>query len=135
MDIDQLARRATEAALATLAKGGDNLAIFEAVKAAIDKASGPRPIPDNQIVLGRQVPGPDDHTLERADDPDTKEEAGPPAVISPYKPPRDKRVQTVLKDAAAERDAAEARDPPRKTFSDPRLDPNYRPQRRPNQPR
>jgi hypothetical protein len=89
----------------------------------------------NQIVTAPQTPAPDDRTLERVDELEAKDAAGPPVVFAAYKPPKDPRVQPLLKAAAAQRAAEGARAPPIATFTDPRLDPTYKPPKRPNQPR
>jgi hypothetical protein len=80
----------------------------------------------NQVITAPMTPG-DDSILEMRDGAgDMFEQVGPPVVIAPYKAPKDKRVQQLLKDAAAAR-AAEEEAVPRKIFTDPRLDPKWKP--------
>jgi hypothetical protein len=95
-------------------------------------AGGPKPIARNQVIPPRQTPG-EDHALELEDGRDDMEYLGPPVVIAPYKPPRDKRVQAMLRDAERQRKAEADRDKPpaRKIYTDPRLNPNYKPPKRP----
>jgi len=80
----------------------------------------------NMVEVNPMVPG--EHSiLEPVDGVgDMVDNAGPPVVMAPYKPPRDRRVQKLLKEGAKAR-AAEEEAKPREIFSDPRLDPNYRP--------
>jgi hypothetical protein len=81
----------------------------------------------NQIITAPMVPG-DDSILEVRDGAgDMFEQLGPPVVIKPYRRPKDPRVQGVLDAAEAERKAEAAAEEPRKIFSDPRLDPDYKP--------
>jgi hypothetical protein len=84
-------------------------------------------IAGNQMITAPMAPG-DDSILEQRDGAgDMFEQLGPPVVIKPYRRPKDPRVQGVLDAAEAERKAEAATEEPRKIFSDPRLDPNYKP--------
>lgn len=81
----------------------------------------------NQVITAPMVPG-EDSVLEKRDGAgDMFEQLGPPVVIKPYRRPKDPRVQDVLDGAEAERKAESATEEPRKIFSDPRLDPDYKP--------
>jgi hypothetical protein len=90
-------------------------------------AGHPLPIERNQVLVNPMMPG--EHSILEtvAGAGDMVENMGPPVVIAPYKPPKDKRVQKVLRAAEAERKADADRAEPRQIFRDPRLDPKYRP--------
>jgi phosphoglycolate phosphatase-like HAD superfamily hydrolase len=94
--------------------------------ATYEPADAETAIARNQVIPAPMVPG-NDSILEMRDGPgDVFEQLGPPVVIKPYKRPKDPRVQQALDDAEAAR-RAEAMPEWRMVFSDPRLDPNYRP--------
>ena len=81
----------------------------------------------NQVITAPMASG-DDSILEKRDGAgDMFEQLGPPVVIKPYRRPKDPRVQRVLDAAEAERKAEAAAEEQRKIFSDPRLDPDYKP--------
>lgn len=87
----------------------------------------------NQVVTPAQAPGADDRALELVDGADDVESLGPAAVISPYRKPADPRVKGLLRDAERQRaaEAARTEPPERKIYTDPRLDPTYRPPKKP----
>ncbi|MGY3392957.1 hypothetical protein ACVWW6_005548 [Bradyrhizobium sp. USDA 3311] len=92
---------------------------------AFEPADNATSIARNQISVTPPPLKREDSVLETfAGAGDMAENMGPPVVMAPYKPPKDKRVQGLLKDAAAAR-AAEAEAKPREIFRDPRLDPSY----------
>lgn len=78
----------------------------------------------NQVLIPAMMPG-DNSVLETNDGAgDVFENVGPAVVFPRYTAPKDPRVQQLLKDKEAERDAL--RPVERTIFTDPRLDPNYR---------
>ncbi|MBP1296636.1 hypothetical protein [Bradyrhizobium elkanii] len=80
----------------------------------------------NQIIPAAMLLTREDSVLETyAGAGDMVDDIGPPVVIAPYKAPKDPRVQQLLRDAEAVREAERAE--PRQLFTDPRLDPNYKP--------
>jgi hypothetical protein len=101
--------------------------------AKFEPADAATAIAHNQIITPAQLPGGDEHTLERLDDAEARDYAGPPVLIAPYKRPADKRVKGLLDDAARNRAAEGERAAPRALFSDPRLAPNYKPPKKPPQ--
>ncbi|WP_143199917.1 hypothetical protein [Bradyrhizobium sp. NAS80.1] len=88
----------------------------------------PRSIESNQVIPQSMTLALEDSVLETYDGAgDMVEDIGEPVRIAPYKPPRDKRVQHLVQ-AAREREAAAKEEvKPRQIFTDPRLDPNYKP--------
>lgn len=87
-----------------------------------------RSIEGNQVITPAQSPGKDDNALETIDGAGDQVEAiGAPVTFPKYTPPRDKRVQDKLRAAEAERKASREPPPLRPTFTDPRLDPKYKP--------
>lgn len=82
----------------------------------------------NQVITPAQTPGKDDSALETIDGAgDQMETIGPSVTYPKYTPPADKRVQAALREGAAARKASREPPPLRPTFSDPRLDPKYKP--------
>lgn len=84
-------------------------------------------IAGNQVITGPMAPGDDSILEERDGSGEMFEQLGPPVLIKPYRRPKDPRVQNILDAAEAERKAEVSAEVPRKIFSDPRLDPDYKP--------
>lgn len=83
----------------------------------------------NTVITKPMMPG-DDSILEtHAGAGDMVDDIGAPVVMAKYTPPKDPRVRQLLKDAEAAR-RAEAEPVVREIFTDPRLDPNYKPLRK-----
>jgi hypothetical protein len=99
--------------------------------ASYDPADAATSIERNQVLTPAQKPEGDEQTLERVDGAEDFENLGPPVVIAPYKRPRDKRVTAALDAADRQREAEGLRQAPRKIYTDPRLDPNYKPPKKP----
>jgi hypothetical protein len=104
-------------------------------KKQFEPADAATSIERNQIITPAQLPGKDEHTLERIDGADEREDLGPPVTMAPYRRPADTRVQGLLDDAKRQRQAEGRRETPAATrkeiYTDPRLAPDYKPPKKP----
>jgi hypothetical protein len=107
--------------------------IFAEIYEPADSATS---IERNQVIPAKTELKREDSVLETFDGAgDLVENVGGPVVIAPYRKPSDPRVKDLIPDSpqrAREREQREQQGlKPRQIFTDPRLNPDYRPPRQP----